>query len=210
MNKKKKEFTCSKTKLSSLIILLYLLFTGCAVPFETGSTLDMGESEMIIGFIPPLNVATRANLGVSGYTDIGIGLEAGVHLSSDPVFCAYVTAKQKILTLGTNPHYNLLLSGAYGVVSTDLNPENVPYYHYTLLLGMEDSNNVVLLGIGILQDPRFSWKLMHEEFSKETYIHALIGVEAGNLLFQIQTVHKKKDYNGRRVEVINFGLGRRF
>ncbi len=170
----------------------------------------MGESEMIIGFIPPLNVTTRANLGVSGYTDIGISLEAGAHLSNNPVLCAYVTGKQKILTSGTNPHYNLLISGAYGAVATDLNPENIPYYHYTLLLGMKNAGRGFLFGIGILQDPRFSWKLMHEGFSKETYIHALIGIEISKFLFQIQTVHKKKDYNGSRGEFINFGLGRRF
>lgn len=186
-----------------------MILSGCAVPFETADTLEKGKAEAIIGFTPPLNFATRANFGVSGYTDLGIGLEAGAHLSSDPVLCAYVTGKQKILTLGKELHYNLLISGAYGVVATDLNPENITYHHYTLLLGMEDTNNVFLFGIGVLQDPRFSWKLMHEEFSKENYIHSLIGIEAGKLLFQIQAVLKRRDYNGSGGGFINFGLGRR-
>jgi len=203
MNSKKKKCAYSKIKIINFIVVLFLLLSGCAVPFETANTLNMGKAEGIIGYTLPLNVTARANFGVSGYTDIGIGLEVGGHLSNDPVLCAYGTGKQKILSLGINPHYNILISGAYGVVASDLNPENIPYYHYTLLLGMEDEISGFLFGAGILQDPRFSWKLMHEEFSQETYIHTVMGVETKKLLFQIQTVHKGSSGGG----YINFGFG---
>jgi len=200
MNSKNKKSDFSQIKTLGPVVVLFLLFTGCAVPFETANTLKAGKAENIIGYTAPLNVTARTNFGVTGYTDLGIGLDMGGHLSSDPVFCLYGTGKQKILSFGRNPNFNLLVSGAYGVVVTDLNPENIPYYHYTLLLGMENEINGFLFGIGVLQDPRFSWKIMHEEFSKETYIHAIIGVEIRKMLFQIQTVHKSGGY-------INFGFG---
>jgi len=190
----------SRTKTANLTISLVLLLVGCAVPFETADTKNIGESEIIVGYTVPLNVTARTNFGVTGYTDLGIGLDMGAHLSSDPVFCLYGTGKQKILNFGGNPNFNLLVSGAYGLVATDLNPENIPYYHYTLLLGMENEINGLTFGIGVLQDPRFSWEIMHEEFSKEKYIHAIIGVEIKKMLFQIQTVHKSGGY-------INFGFG---
>ncbi len=200
MDSKKKKCVYSKIKIINFVIVLFLVLSGCAVPFETANTLKAGKAENIIGYTAPLNVTARTNFGVTGYTDLGIGLDMGAHLSSDPVFCLYGTGKQKILSFGRNPNFNLLVSGAYGVVVTDLNPENIPYYHYTLLLGMENEINGFLFGIGVLQDPRFSWKIMHEEFSKETYIHAIIGVEIRKMLFQIQTVHKSGGY-------INFGFG---
>ncbi len=203
MNNKKNIIPFFKEKSLILIVALFLILSGCAVPFETTDTKNPGESEVIFGYTPPLNFTTRADLGVTGYTDIGVGLEVCGHLSNDPVLCAYVTGKQKILTFGKDLHYNILISGAYGTVATDLNPENIPYYHYTLLLGMEDAINGFLFGIGVLQDPRFSWKLMHEEFSKETYIHSVMGVETKKLLFQIQTVHKIKDSG----EYISCGFG---
>ncbi len=203
MGTKKEKCVRSKIEIINLAIILLLLLSGCAVPFETADTQEMGKFESIIGYTAPLTFTTKANLGITGYTDIGIGLEVGAHLSNDPVLCAYGTGKQKILSLGKNLHYNILISGAYGVVASDLNPENIPYYHYTLLLGMEDEISGFVFGIGILQDPRFSWKLMHEEFSQETYIHALMGMETSRFLFQIQTVHQGSSGGG----YINFGFG---
>lgn len=201
MKLKKNKRNRSKTKIINLFIVLALFLGGCAVPFETADTKNIGESEIIVGYTIPLNLTARADLGVTGYTDLGIGLDAfGLFLSDDPILCFYGTGKQKILSFGRNPNFNLLVSGGYGVVVTDLNPENIPYYHYTLLLGMEDEINGFLFGIGVLQDPRFSWQIMHAEFSKETYIHAIIGVEIKKMLFQIQTVHKSGGY-------INLGFG---
>jgi hypothetical protein len=200
MELKKNKRSRSKTEIVSLITVLALFLGGCAVPFETVDTKNVGETEVIVGYTIPSNFAARADIGVTGYTDLGIGLEAGGHLGRDAVLCAYLTGKQKILTFEERLNYNILISGAYGVVATDLNPENIPYYHYTLLLSMGDEISAFIFGIGVLQDPRFSWTLMHEEFSKEKYIHAVMGAETRKLLFQVQTVHKSGGY-------INFGFG---
>jgi hypothetical protein len=206
VNSKKNKHSCLKIKIVNLVVALALLLSNCAVPFETADTQEMGKAESIIGYTAPLNITARTNFGVTGYTDLGIGLDMGAHLSSDPVFCLYGTGKQKILTFGKDPHYNLFISGAYGIVSTELNPEKIPYYHYTLLLGIEDNDVGLSLGIGILQDPRYSWELMHEDFSKENYIQILMGIEIGKFLFQTQIVYGK-DSNGYTDEFLSFGLG---
>ena len=212
MKFKKNKYNCSKTKIVNLFIALALFLGACAVPFETADTKNIGEPEFTVGYTAPLTFTARGDMGVTGYTDLGIGLDAaGLLLSDDPVLCFYGTAKQKILSFGENPHFNLLASATYGIVASDLNPENIPYYRYTLLLGMKgsdkDNGTGFVFGIGVMQDPRYSWEIMHEEFSKETHIHTVMGVENKKYIFQIQTAHKGEDSDRDRDGLISFGFG---
>jgi len=214
MDRKKFKHGCSKMKIVNFIVALFLLLSGCAVPFETADIHKIGEFEGIIGYTAPLTFTAKENLGLTGYTDLGIGFDMAGAFSEDAVLCFYGTGKQKILSISAGEnihgqvlHYNLLVSGAYGIVFTDLNPAKIPYYHYTLLLGMENDNNGFLFGIGVLHDPRYSWELMHEEFSEETHIQAIIGIEINKFLFQIQTAHKGRDDDGDSDGLISFGFG---
>jgi hypothetical protein len=77
-------------------------------------------------------------------------------------------------------------------------------------LGIEEVTTAILLGIGILQDPRYSWELMHEEFSKETYVQMLIGIEINKFLIQTQLVYKGEDSDRDSDQFISLGVGRRF
>ena len=211
MDSKKKKRGCLKIKITNLIIILALFVGGCAVPFETAGTKNVGEPEFIVGYTAPLTFTAKSDIGVTGYTDLGIGLDmAGLFLGNDPVLCFYGTGKQKILSFGKNPHFNLLVSATCGIVASDLNPENIPYYRYTLLLGIKDGKNSnigLVFGIGFMQDPRYSWEIMHEEFSEETHLHTVMGAENKKFIFQIQTAFKGEDSDRDRDGLISFGFG---
>ena len=179
-------------------IILFLLFVGCAIPFEIAETLDRGQAELMAGYSSFLNLTVKGNFGITGSTDLGFGVDI-------PPVNAYLTPKQKLLSLGENPRFNLLISGAYGLLSyTD-----IPYYHCTLLTGIDNiGRECITLGGGILQDPRYTFNFLGSPtYSRKKFYHTIIGVSNEKFIMQFQFIYDPQEYNRDKIRVsLGFGI----
>jgi hypothetical protein len=180
----RKKFNSYKVKAFVFVILLFIMFSGCAVPFETAQTLERGQGELLLGYSSLVNLTFKGRFGITGYTDLGFGIDL-------PFVNTYLSAKQKLFSSGGNPSFDLFLSGAYGLI-TDT---DIPYYHCTLLAGINDRmGECFTFGLGILQDPRYTFKLFGSPlYSRETYCHALFGVSGDKVVTQFQIIYDPHD-----------------
>ncbi len=180
----RRKFNSCKVKAFVFAILLFVIFSGCAVPFETAQTLERGQGELLLGYSSIANLTFKGRFGITGNTDLGFGIDL-------PLVNTYLSAKQKLFSSGGNPTFELFLSGAYGLV-TDT---DIPYYHCTLLVGINnESMGCVTFGLGILQDPRYTFNLFGSPlYSRETYYHALFGVSRDKVVTQFQIIYDPHD-----------------
>jgi len=89
MNIVKNKLNSLKIKVLHFAIVLFLIFSGCAVPFETAQNLERGQ------------------FGITGNTDLGFGIDM-------PFINTYLSGKQKLFSFGEDPRFDLLLSGHTG------------------------------------------------------------------------------------------------
>jgi len=198
-NKIKKIFS-SKTKIVNLIIVLVLFIGGCAVPFETAETLERGKSQTIVGYSPINNLTMKANWGITGYTDIGAGLDLVL-----PYFLhslASVSAKQKLLSLDlTNEKkFNLLISGSSGILLAE--NESPGYYQANSMIGFEGKETLLTIGGGILKDPRYAYDFMHNSYDDEVFRHIFLGLKGRKFMMQMQFVFRG-EYKG---DIVSLGI----
>ncbi|MBN1693819.1 hypothetical protein JW879_00280 [candidate division WOR-3 bacterium] len=192
----RRKFNSCRVETFVFAILLFAMFFGCAVPFETAQTLESGQGELLLGYSSIANLTFKGRFGITGNTDLGFGIDL-------PLVNTYLSAKQKLFSSGGNPSFDFFLSGAYGLVSDT----DIPYYHCTLLAGISDkSGECVTFGLGILQDPRYTFNLFGSPlYSRETYCHALFGVSRDKVVTQFQIIYDPHDT--REKFKISVGLG---
>jgi len=178
------EKNAGRIKVLVLLIVIFLLLAGCAVPFETAKTLECGQAELMAGYSAFCNLTAKGNFGVTGSTDLGFGVDI-------PFINTYLAAKQKLFSFGSNPAFDLLLSGAYGLVADT----DIPYYHCTLLAGISDkSGECVTVGLGILQDPRYTFDFFGSPvYSRRKFYHAIFGVSNKKFITQFQFIYDPHD-----------------
>ncbi len=107
MNIVKNKLNSLKIKVLHFAIVLFLIFSGCAVPFETAQNLERGQGELMLGYSSMLNLTFKGNFGITGNTDLGFGIDM-------PFINTYLSGKQKLFSFGEDPRFDLLLSGHTG------------------------------------------------------------------------------------------------
>ncbi len=196
----KRECVNWKLKVVGLAIVVLLAFSGCAVPFQTAETLEKGESEGIFGYTPLTNLSIIGNWGLTGYTDIGFGLDLNI-----PFFLhslGFVSGKQKLLSLNlpNNNSLNLLVSGSTGILLAEDECPN--YYQGNCKVGIKGSKTLFAIGGGILKDPRYTYDLWNNSFSEEVFKHLFIGLKNNHLIIQMHFV-SRGEYGD---DIVNFGI----
>jgi hypothetical protein len=185
------------------LLSIIIMISGCAVPFQNAEALKRGEKEFISGYSPPTNLSIRINLGVTGSTDAGVGLD--IPIIPGLLVNGFLFGRQKILSVGSNCPLNLLVSGAYGVI---LASENAPpYYQYNALLGFNSAvpGGLITLGAGRLQDPRYAYDFMNSDFRQEVYNHIFFGVTSGKFMIQGQCIIRDMEHSEQNI--FNIGVG---
>jgi len=200
MNSKKKKYVYSKIKIINFVVVLFLLLSGCAVPFQNGETLERGESEGILGYTPLNNLSVIYNWGLTGYTDIGFGLELPIPFMLHTM--VFASGKQKLLAfdLSNDNRLNILASGSIGAVLAE--NETPTYYQCNGMVGFKDSTTLLTIGGGILKDPRYSYDFMGNSFRDEVFRHIFIGFKENHFMIQMQFIFRG-EYDDN---ILNFGI----
>jgi hypothetical protein len=193
----KNRLSVSKIGFLGFVIFLFMMFSGCAVPFETARNLEAGQGELMLGYSSLANLTFKGRFGITGHTDLGFGIDM-------PFINAYLSGKQKLFVLGREPGFDLFLSGALGkILDTD-----IPYYHCTLLAGINnESEGCVTFGLGVLQDPRYTFQLFGSPaYSRETYWYALFGVSRDKIITQFQIIYDPHDSQDKIKASVGIGI----
>jgi hypothetical protein len=182
-----------KLKIPNIIIVLFLILSGCAVPFQNAETLEKGEKEGTFGYTPINNITIKAAWGLTGYTDIAIGCDLCLPIPLPSP--GYISAKQKLLSLDLtgNAHLNILVSGSIGTVIT--NNECPSYYDYNVLVGFKGGSALLTLGGGMLKHPWYSYDFMSNSFSDEVCKQFFIGLRGEKTMMQIQIIFDREKGN---------------
>lgn len=188
-----------KTRRLDKTIILLLIFTNCAVPFHSAETLNRGEQKFSRGYSLFNNFSIRYDVGVTGVTDFGLGLDLPIPFSP-LVFCK---VKQHLLPLPPKKKgLKILAVGSVGITTPEI------YYYYYLyggLLGLRTGKNTLFtLGVAQLKDPRYSYDFFNNKVIEEVYYTVYGGVEFKKYIIQIQYIQRKDpEHSG----IINLGIG---
>lgn len=191
-----------KTLGLDITIILLLIFTNCAVPFHSAETLDIGEQKFSTGYSLLNNFSIRYDVGVTGVTDFGLGLDLPLPFFPPLVFCK---AKQHLLPLPPKEKGLKILAVGSGGIAILGDSGRSYYYLYGGLLGLRTGKNTLFtLGAAQLKDPRYFYDIFANEVNEEVHYTVYGGVEFKKYIMQIQYIHRKApDYSG----IINLGIG---